>query len=370
MSRPYVAILRAKQGELGAVKSLADEVKPFVRPLFELTPPTIQTKTVPGADGRNIRVKVPKDVAAHLADLASAINDASYGLTEVWVDDRTHRPSTLPATGQHPLTHFFSSLKSPSCPVIPVVGLHRDPGYMKAALEQASSAGSVVIRLQARDLAEARGARLRVNDVLERAGLKPSQAHLLLDIEPLSPGHIDLVLMGISGVLANIPSPDQWRTFTVATTALPDKPYGSVPNDSHALFERACWSMWKALQTVRVPRLPGFGDYGIDNPKTDLDREFYNQPVPMIRYTTLDHWAFFRGTGKPKGGGKRKTDWPDLAKRLIDSGLYRGKDFSAGDAFIQESADGAPNHSGSTQWRRAGVNHHITQVVEQLSSLP
>lgn len=370
VERPYVPVLRAKQGEFGAVKALADDVKPFVHPLFELTPPSIRTRTTRNQDGRRTKTRSPKELGAHLTDLANAIADASVGLTEVWVDDQVARPPLVPAAGKHPLAHFFSALDTPPCPVVPVVGLHRDSAYTKAAYEQADKVGRLVIRVKPGELADSRAADRSLRRVLTEAGLKRSQAHLVLDIDPFSPGHVDLVLIGVAAVLVNVPHPEEWTTFTVTTTALPDKTFDRVDNDSEVSFERACWSMWKSLQSTKAPRLPGFGDYGIDNPETDLDQPFFNTPIPMIRYTTPDHWVFFRGTGKSNGAAKRKTDWPELAARLIASGHFRGRDFSAGDEFIQECADGAPKHSGGTQWRLAGVNHHITQVVEQLTNLP
>src|SRR5690606_37663619 len=144
-----------------------------------------------------------------------AIADASVGLTEVWVDDQVARPPLVPATGKHPLAHFFSALDTPPCPVVPLVGLHRDSAYPKAAYEQADKGGRLVIRVKPGELADSRAADRSLRRVLTEAGLKRSQANLVLDIDPFSPGHVDLVLIGVAAVLVNVPHPDEWKTFTV-----------------------------------------------------------------------------------------------------------------------------------------------------------
>ena len=59
----------------------------------------------------------------------------------------------------------------------------------------------------------------------------------------------------------------------------------------------------------------------------------------------------------------------DLCRALINTDEYSGADFSWGDKYINLCAAGAVDAGNATTWRRVGMNHHLTLVVDQISSL-
>lgn len=355
----YVPVLRTKEGEFRAVAALAPNVSERTTPLFEVSrAPKVQ------------KTGEYKPEHRHIDDVSSEIYKATKDLGEFWIDDKIARPEQIPVTHDNPHSRLFESLAHHTATIVPVVSTNRSKHYLSAAFDQAKKVSRLAVRVTSEFLA-APLAGDRLKELYQRAGLTPSDIDLVLDVEPFSPAQRAVTFLGTVEAIKKIPDLDKWRTFTLVTTALPEQAAQNERNDSTFERPRSCWLMWKDLiSSSDVARKPGFGDYGVDSPATDLDREFFGAPVPMIRYTVPEKWVFFRGSGKPKNAPTRAVDWPELSRRLIASGHYRGPSYSAGDLFIKECADGAPKHGGGSAWRFVGVNHHITQVVEQLTSLP
>ena len=46
---------------------------------------------------------------------------------------------------------------------------------------------------------------------------------------------------------------------------------------------------------------------------------------------------------------------------MVSSSQYLGQNFSWGDAFIRQCANGG-NTSNLTMWKQVGINHHVEKV--------
>ncbi len=355
----YVPVLRTKEGEFRALEALAASVSASVIPLFEVSKAPI-----------NQKAGLPKPEHKHIDDVSRDVIKATEAFSEIWIDDKIARPERIPETSDSPHARLFEALSDHPAIVVPVISTHRSAHYLAAAQDHARKTGRLAVRITSEFIVGPNAAD-RLKAVCDSTGISASGIDLVLDVEPFNSSQKTVTFMGTVQAIRQIPALAEWRTFTLATTALPEQAAQDEPNDSTFFRPRSCWLMWQdLLSSPEVSRKPRFGDYGIDSPATDLDRTFYGAPVPMIRYTIPEHWVFFRGSGKPKNSPTRATDWPQLSRRLLSSGHFRGPDYSAGDRFIQECADGAPNHGGGSAWRFVGVSHHVTQVVEQLTNLP
>lgn len=109
-----------------------------------------------------------------------------------------------------------------------------------------------------------------------------------------------------------------------------------------------------------------FGDYTIVNP---ADIEF--DPAKMnasaiIKYSTTDKTWICKGSKLAKG---TYIQFLNLAEQIIDLTDFCGKDYSFGDNYIYIQATDSDKPGTPTTWILAGVNHHLTFVINQLSNL-
>ena len=96
-----------------------------------------------------------------------------------------------------------------------------------------------------------------------------------------------------------------------------------------------------------------------------------------IRYTLDEEWLIMRGEAV-RGRAASNADearpgreqWNAHAQLLCDDGnLFYGETFSWGDAFIRERSVKIENHGSPEIWLRAGINHHMTVVSQQIANL-
>jgi hypothetical protein len=129
------------------------------------------------------------------------------------------------------------------------------------------------------------------------------------------------------------------------------------------------WELWKTLQ-----RRPGilprhdliFGDYAITHPvPKELDPRTMRMSA-SIRYTTRDNWLVVKGRNVRQYGFEQ---YFELCKELVQRPEYEGRDFSWGDKYISDCADGMTGPGNATTWRKVGTNHHLTRVMREIANL-
>lgn len=76
-----------------------------------------------------------------------------------------------------------------------------------------------------------------------------------------------------------------------------------------------------------------------------------------------------RGEGLRNEDGPGYAQYPANAELLLGRVEYAGADFSYGDQYIEERASHPEKPGSPVTWLRAGINHHMTFVVSQISSL-
>ena len=113
-----------------------------------------------------------------------------------------------------------------------------------------------------------------------------------------------------------------------------------------------------------------FSDYTTRNPILP-DGAGFHHPTTSIRYTLADDWLVLKGKRKEFGY------YLANAKLLIGEEYYSGENFSSGDLFIKTKAahheayqrDPSIKGTGGTEdWIFVAINHHLSLVVDQLST--
>jgi len=131
-----------------------------------------------------------------------------------------------------------------------------------------------------------------------------------------------------------------------------------------------------APEQRRCPRQVYFG---ID--PTQFNILYFSEPPPgaspsaSIRYTIENDWLLFRGEGLNKKNSAGHAQYPAHAQLLAERNEFSGPDFSMGDLYVYDMAQRAareekvqnPGNPGS--WIKAGINHHLTFVATQISTL-
>jgi len=357
-SKHYVPILKWKRAEQGALKALSEEHKKRITPLIQFVMPK---------QGPNEELD---DVIKKFEELLPLIPQK---ILEVWGNDPIFIDFSLLFTTPLKVKSLNAILRGGrklGAAFIPVVHLNDDPQIKKAACVMAKESGSgICLRLICPDLIELTDLHQKITELLSNAGLAEKDFDLLVDIkETEENGEKYAKYLNLS---QRIPNLHKWRTFTFAAGAFPQDLSG-CKIDEENLVSRSDWNNWKAHAGIKnLKRKPAFADYTIQHPIYKEATQFFH-PTSSIKYTLDNAWLIMKGK-------KQKFEmYLASAAELVKDTRYYGEDFSDGDKFIKEKADHfrvyiknpAIKGTGSTEtWLRAGINHHLVLVADQVANL-
>ncbi|MBN2794461.1 MAG: hypothetical protein JXR88_03575 [Clostridia bacterium] len=113
-----------------------------------------------------------------------------------------------------------------------------------------------------------------------------------------------------------------------------------------------------------------YSDYGVTKyTDSEIDFKYMKHGIlPKLKYTTENHYLYLKGQ-RDKTTKVLSVGYPELSEQLITSPDYYGEDFSFGDTEIKERALRIKGPGNSTNWVTIAANHHMSVVIEQLSSL-
>jgi hypothetical protein len=287
-------------------------------------------------------------------------------MSPCFVDLNLIAPSERTENRIHPVRFIFDDLRAINSQAIPVTGLQRDNAYqaeVKRVLRKDGSGACLRVRIE---LAAKNTFRTEIDSLLSTLEIQPSDCYLILDLG--TPNFIPLegFSMVIQNIISAFPYLNNWRTFTVLGTSLPETT-GEIKKGGE-IIPRHEWPLYKMLvANFREAglRLPSFGDYAISHPKVlALDMRLV-RPYATIRYTIDDAWYIIIGENvRDYGYGQ----YHRLSERIRASRYYCGPTFSWGDQYIQECANGSVGTGNLTTWRQVGTNHHIEKVVRDVAS--
>lgn len=334
----YRPILKAKQGEFGALTTLSDEVKSTLTPVIEPLPDhatEIDRFVKP-------MTKAWPSGSPFMLDFRLAGDDAAEGLA-----------STTDQLQQHGLS------------VIPVVASARSDEYIRAAAAVARRhRQGVAIRMNTDDIGDVDLLPDLLDSFLTRLRRDPAEVDLLLDLYAFTPSHIGAMTTATVAAIRALPRVAQWRSVTVIGTSFPETLSG-LKADSLTPLPRAEWAVWRRVSLRTLPRVPDFGDYGIAHPELpDVDPRYMTMSA-NLRYTIEDNWLVFKGRDVKKHGYEQ---FNAFCKKLVQMPEYAGEDFSWGDGAIKSHCQSKSGPGNATRWRQIGTSHHLTFVVHDLAT--
>lgn len=247
--------------------------------------------------------------------------------------------------------------------VIPVTGLDRTKRHQSAVANIARriSAGSV-LRICPSDLQNLSLGK-NLDNLLKLLSLAPEQIDLVADYQVVSEFNMPYTVL-----CDRVPYLSRWRTFTVIGGAFSEN---LTKYDKNGEYERPRedWLSWQSqVSASNLRRLPTYGDYTIQYGVFKPPPERANVSA-SIRYTAPQYWVIMRGEwlGNPDGPGY--AQYAARAKLLYQKKEFSGKEFSYGDTYIDRLRNRLDGTGSAETLLRAGINHHITLVVNQIASL-
>jgi len=262
---------------------------------------------------------------------------------------------------------------------IPVVNLSADSDeYCKhiTTLSKEHSISRICLRITGYEIQRFDSVNHRLDTYIKRYNYDKPKISLLIDLKE----NVDLTRydMAVKSIY-NINDIDVFENVILAGGAFPEDmtPY-KVDAEINSEI-RHDWIGWRTHAIESSRWFPSYGDYTIRYPIYN-ESAMKRTPSATIKYTLSDNWRFFRGRKK------KNEDYLAYAQilRQLPDYLQYGADFSYGDRYIdekglycaeylslQEKYPGKkiPGAGRAEDWLRAGINHHIAVVVDQLARL-
>ena len=351
----YTPVLKAKRGELGAVFELKEHTKKCIFPMFEIMP-------IPWNYPQD---KPAKSIDEHLDGTIEQIGtqwgDLPYLIDLPYVSDED-----LLEDNNHPLEFLADQAIAHTPEMIPVTGLYRSDLYNSALKNVLSKLGTgLALRLRTEDF-EDDDVEEAIMDTLKFFRAREDSVDLVVDFGSLPQNGYTPYIASLKLFLRMIPNIKSWRRLIFIASSFPDS-LQDTPSGTDNKYTRGEWVVWKSIaKTGKVERLPRFGDYGVVHPQPfEMDPRLM-QLGTKIKYTIDKEWFIVKGRGVKKHGYEQ---FRKLANKIVNSEHYCGEDFSYGDKYIKDCADGSVGTGNQTTWVKVAVNHHLEFVVNQLAIL-
>jgi hypothetical protein len=357
-SKHYVPILKWKRAEQGALKALAEDRKKYITPVIQFVMP----KSKLNEQLEDVISRFEKQ----LSDIPEKIIEV-WGGTPIFVDVSLLFTTTLKAKaldiilrGGHKLGGVF----------IPVVHLDDEEEVKNSAYSVGKETKSgICVRLICPDFSDKTRLDKNLISVVSISDLSKDKIDLLVDIKDTGKdGEKCTKYLNLSQGISDL---QKWRTFIFASGSFPVD-LSECKLDEENLLPRIDWRIWlEQIDSKKLHRKPTFADYTIQHPIYNGASQFFH-PTSSIKYTLENEWLVMKGK-------KQKFElYLASAAELIKDKRFSQENFSDGDKYITEKAihfntyikNPSIKGTGSTEtWLKAGINHHLTLVANQIANL-
>lgn len=363
-SNHYIPILKWKRAEQGALKALLEEHKKYITPLIQFVMPKYESS-------EQLENAVKKFEEKYLPDIPDKIVDV-WGNSSIFIDVSLLFTTELKIKSITSISEKGHKLGSN---FIPVIHISDDQEIKKTAFSVAKDYGSgLCLRIICSDLTNIDELNRVITSLVSESGLKEKDIDLLVDIkEAEENGDKYSKYLDLSQQISNL---SKWRTFTFAAGAFP-KDLSECKLDEENLIPRVDWQSWERYANPNnLQRTPAFADYTIQHPIYKEVTQFFH-PTTSIKYTLKENWLIMKGQKQ-----KYELYLASAAELFKNKKIFYGEGFSSGDKFIADKAKHFESYikaknagknikgTGSTEtWLRAGINHHLSLVANQISNL-
>lgn len=347
----YVIAVQNQWGELRALEHLSDEMWEHVTPLLQIVGPKDRSKPFKRPTVAEWVKKVSQTVGTH----ACFLDTLRLGGTR----------RVEPQSGTQPVLAFiYEKCRQRGMNFVPVfpVGT-RDPAYLRIVSDAASEDGrGVCLRHSVRETIPPLGYTIErlLAETLAIMNVLVEDADLILDLGFLDPD--ETISLDLAPVIEASVAVGEWRTLILLGTSMPAT-LGRISEGTVGSLRRQEWQLWRKLLKTKLPRIPIFGDYGIQHPRPPNMGGGQGMRA-NIRYTARDTTLVARGEGPAYQEGS--AQYKQLCASLVTRTEFKRPAFTWGDQMLADCADGRTAPGWQPMWRGAGTSHHIGMVYEQL----
>ncbi len=364
MANDYFPILKAKQGELGALQSWDANRYPNMNPVVEVVPWERDEDSPDDID--QIEKAVSRIAKAWHGKSPSLLLDAASA--EIDPENGWGAEQRAPI-----LARVTDGLRMSGVNVAPVIRVTADETYAQRVGGILAAGGQLrraAIRITNEDLDDTvtplRDMALRT---ARNLGVMPHMADLILDFGPLSDDGAAAMAARLARFVLPQLADSGWRTLVLASGAFPVNLTGVSPFVV-ARMPRHDLDLWRNLKTLKLNCSLEFGDYAVTHPITPVGVPF--AAAPQLRYTLGDEWLVIKGRRQDRRGHQQFFDI--CHEMLMQAGPKApGPDASWGDSRIHLAAAQATGNADATgpgnasTWRSIGTSHHLAYVSSRLA---
>ncbi len=363
----YVPVLKAKAGELSALKELSDVAKAAVVPLLEI--PNVRW---------DFFEDKPDETTKDLIGRVVPSIKKNWGANPFYLDIYGNPDLYAAYEGEVDIPQILhEALKDQGLTYTPVISLDYPLKYLRGVVSKLYDAdkNGIALRIVVTPETVLEGA--ECDAFLGELGLEPEKTDLILDLGSVYRDKEEAVYLASRLVLAEMPYIQRWRNVILSASSFPKTVGASLDKNSTKLIERSEWLGWKKLTRFKkLPRKPIYSDYAVSHPEVFDDVDPRHMKISgTIRYTSDTEWLLVKGEKLIGDGAKGFSQFQNLSEEIVKSGKFHGADTSWGDNKIAECAAGVTDSKGKlktgnlTTWRQIANNQHITYVTQQLAKL-
>lgn len=369
VTKGYTPILKWKAAERNALCELTDIQKNKITPMLEFIRPILLSSTA-----KKKGISSPEDELLLLHSTS-----IPHNILTSWGDGRPFLSDlTLIAPDNLKIKFakkFYENTSKLHLEAIPVFNLSDSQDYIETILNLSKlyAFSKIGIRINSAQIFDINHIDNALNEINNR-GFPYQDITLILDLkDDTSPTNFHNSVVK----LEQIKSLQELEEVIIASGAFPKDMSKYSKDDENNYQSRDDWLNWKGLKQQNLKRLPSFADYTIRHPIYD-EEAMKHRSTATIKYTLSDRWHILKGE---VGNFSNCLAYAHVLKDLNE---FYGKNFSAGDRYIEEKGNYFTIYmqeqiknpqkkisgTGNAQlWIQAGINHHIATVVDQLSNL-
>ena len=351
----YMPQAKWKFGERTAIGQLDGWKSDLICPIFRLSPP--------GDYDPEIDARITPEI--YLRTFGAQLEDA-----------RGRRPALIDGSAVERLRNeesgalFFGELleraRLAGANPVPVFSAHSHLDYLEAVARFVTRKidQSACLRIDVADLEFFDDRQTLLNEC-NKIGAVSGNCLLLIDAGPLMVSDVEEFTAIITGQLTRLVQEGDWKAVIWSAGSFPEKDF--LKAGESGSFERSEWKLFREMFSRRtdLPVMPIFSDYLLEYPRPAIIKDA--SPTAKILYSTENRYFIFKGRSV-KVDAKYKNIF-GVARRVVQSGIFKGEKFSAGDDRIVKLAneEGGTGHAGT--WRWIATSHHLDLVSGQINSL-
>jgi hypothetical protein len=357
----YVTVVKGRQAEYGGLLELDQETTDAVTPIIQLWPGV--------ASGESETAQMwPDNGGDQVArDLVSQFLER---VQDIWPSDR---PVILDGDWLATADAFEQVLEASRGAgrlPLPVTGLGRSGDYqMVVARAIASDGQGCVLRLTREDFGE--GFAGRLDSVVRQLGLTPDQIDIVLDLHEIDHRYLERDEILAANMVRALPHLPEWRNLALVGSSAPASARAFPQNDM-ATYPRLEWWLWQMLEKRRATlgRLPIYGDYAVIHPDRveESDNPRALPRIPQFRITGEQECLLVRGVNLNRPETDQEHMRPLLDKVIADEHWWSGDNYSWAERWLVGVARNGASVGNAMIWKRVGLVHHWTFVIQQLAS--